>query len=87
MIYFNFIGILKVKIWSLSIDLTGYKSPISKSKVGVLGFYVINCLGIYTVEFGNLVFLTFYFPSYNFYHGLSHIEVTKFSVHFVILVI
>ena len=34
---FNFISILKVEIWSLSIDLTGYKSPISKSKVGVLG--------------------------------------------------
>ena len=37
MIYFNFISILKVEIWSLSIDLTGYKSPISKSKAGVLG--------------------------------------------------
>ena len=51
-----------MEIWSLSIGLTGYKSPISKSKVGVLGVSMSSIALVFIfVDFGNLVFLTFFF--------------------------
>ena len=68
-------------------DLTGYKSPISKLKVGVFDVSMSSITLVFILLFLSLLFSFPFFPCYNFYNGLSHIEVTEFSVHFVILVI